>query len=802
MASPDDQTAVAVLEQHAKAMLEWPLLLAKLAERARSSPGQSRLLKLEPAATLEEARARVRRVRDVLELGEQGVELPVSAFPDVRDSLARIGIGGIPSGSELVDVLRVLSLASALRRGLAEHAELVPELAVLLGSDPRLEPLAQRLSACLEDDGTVADSASPALRSARARARDAREELKRRLGQLAQRYRDVIQGQYYTERDGRYVLPVRSDAHYRVEGIVLGSSGSGSTLFVEPREVTELGNTLRVREAEVERELARVLAELGQLVGERVAEVRVAFEACIEADTLAALASFAVAARARPIEVGNDDRFALANARHPLLALATGPVVANDIELKGGRALVVSGPNAGGKTVTLKCLGLFAWMARAGIPIPAAAESHVGWFDHVLADVGDEQSLVRSLSTFSAHVENLSRILEHAAPHVLVLLDEVAAGTDPEEGAALAGALLEALARRGAAIAVTTHYERLKELAAEAGPLENASVGFDFAAMAPTFKLTLGVPGASSALAVASRHGLPESILTRAHELLPRESLERERVLREIEEERALLVRTREKLEQQAEGEAARALEGEAERQQSDALLRLQAEKELRELQRELARARGEIHEARARLKREDLTRAELRPLEKSLNQAAASAHAAQNRAQPSPSTRGVALAKDAELNPGDRVVMRETGALATVLERPQRGEVALRVGALKLRAKLHSLARATASAQKSEPRKVKPQAPRPDFNQARRTSDNTIDLRGTRVADAEDVLDAFVDRLFGQGESLGFVLHGHGTFALRDRVREHLGSSSHIEHVRAAGADEGGEAFTVFWLR
>jgi DNA mismatch repair protein MutS2 len=341
------------------------------------------------------------RVRAVLALGEQGVELPLGEFPDVSETLLRVGLGASASGPELAAVQQVLSRAAALRAVLNEHGQLAPELSPLLGSDPKLDRLADRIGASLERDGTVSDSASPALREARLKAREVREELKRRLGELVQRYADVIQGQYYTERDGRYVLPIRSDAHYRVEGIVLGSSASGSTLFVEPREVTDLGNKLRVREAAVEREVARVLAELSAVLRERIEAVKVALEVCVEADVVAALARFAVETRSRAIDVADDARFDVQHARHPLLVLGSGEVVANEIALAGGQALVVSGPNAGGKTVTLKCLGLFSWMVRAGIPVPVAMESQIGWFDYVLADVGDEQSLVRSLSSFS-----------------------------------------------------------------------------------------------------------------------------------------------------------------------------------------------------------------------------------------------------------------------------------------------------------------------------------------------------------------------------------------------------------------
>ncbi|MFZ5891750.1 MAG: endonuclease MutS2 [Myxococcota bacterium] len=792
------------LEAHAQAALEWQALLDRLAQTARSTPGQKRLRELRPTANPAEARQRMARVRALLDLGEHGVELPLREFPDIRETLARVGVGASASGSDLLDVLGVLSFAAELREIARQHREQKPELCAVLDSDASLSRLAERLASCIDRDGSVADAASSELAEARRRAREVREELKRRLGDLTQRFADVLSGAYYTERDGRYVLPVRADAHYRVEGIVLGSSGSGGTLFVEPREVTDLGNRLRVREASVAREVARVLSELSALLAQRVNEARVAFDACVEADALAAIAHFAVATRARPIDVAEDDRIEVSGARHPLLALAGGEVVPNDIVLSGGKALVVSGPNAGGKTVALKCVGLFAWMVRAGIPIPARAESHIGWFSHVLADVGDEQSLVRSLSTFSAHVENLAAILKHAAPNVLVLLDEVAAGTDPEEGAALAGAVLEELTSRGAAVAVTTHYERLKELATKSDRLENASVGFDFERMAPTFRLTLGVPGASSALAVAARHGMSAELLERAQALLPQSSVDRERIILELSREQERIQGERAAIEAERQRHAEREAALAQEREALHANAREHIEREAQKLAQEVKAARSELLRVREQLKTERITQVELKTLEARVAHVAGDVAIGGRFARPVSHEAGGTDFDASQLKAGARVRVKRTGAIATVLEAPTRDEVHLRVGALRTREKLSALELVSS---KSAPTQTKTTKWRPagrgqSLAQAQRTSDNTLDLRGVRVEDAADRLDAFLDRMLGEGEPVGFVLHGHGTGALRSRVREHLGSSSYIEQVRAAEPDEGGDAFTVFWVR
>jgi DNA mismatch repair protein MutS2 len=785
--------------------LEWPTLLDQLSRRALSEPGHSRLLALTPAATPQEARRRTAHVRAVVELAEHGGELPLIAFPDIEATLDRTRIGASASGQELSALQRVLEQARSLRRVAQEHGPALPPLAELLHSEPRLDKLLLRLDESLERDGSVADGASAALAEARSRARELQAELKRRLAELVLRHAEVLSGQYATERDGRYVLPVRADAHYRVEGIVLGSSGSGGTLYVEPRELTDLGNRLRVREAAIEREVARVLAELSGLVQEQQQAVERAFEVCAQADVVGALARWAVETRSRPVDVADDDSIRVRAARHPLLACSPQSVVPNDLELRGGQALVISGPNAGGKTVTLKCLGLFAWMVRAGIPIPAALESHVGWFDSVLAEIGDDQSLVRSLSTFTAHVHNLARMLEQAGPHVLVLLDEVATGTDPEEGAALASAVLEALAARGAAVAVTTHYERLKELAAGQGRLANAAVGFDFQRLEPTFRLHMGVPGASSALAVASRHGLSPSIIERARELIPQAARERERVVQELAAERERLRAERQALDaSRSEQEAlASALASEHEQLQQQA--RSEVEREARELRSQVQLARGDIQRARVALRSSQLDAGELRKLEALVSSAASqiaiggplASSALLGRAP----AQGVRI--DAEkLTPGARVRLRSTGATGTVLEPPSRGEVRLRVGALRLTQKLDEVELLPKGAAERKPRAQTTKPAPATRAEARRTRDNTLDVRGTRIGDLPAKLDALLDRLLGEGESVAFVLHGHGSGALRSAVREHLASSRFVDHVRSAEPDEGGDAFTIFWVQ
>jgi DNA mismatch repair protein MutS2 len=799
----DVPTSAKELDAETRAALEWPALLAAIGGLCTSSSGQARVLALTPAVTRTEALARNRIVAEMLDVDRLGLLPPVRSFPDVHPALERATRGGVVSAAELWEVHELLQLAKELRVFARGRRESHPALSQALDSPSELTGLEEDLAHALEPDGSVADRASPELARARKQARELREDMKRRLGRLLERHSDVVQSDYYTEREGRYVLPVRADAHLRVPGLVLGSSASGATLFVEPEELTALGNQLRIQEAEALREAAKVLTRLSGYLASDAEHVRAAKNACEEADVLAALSSFARQTRAIIVELAPEAMLDLAAARHPLLALSSKDVVANDIAIEAARALVISGPNAGGKTVALKTLGLVAWMARAGIPLPLAPESKVGWFDEVLADIGDEQSLARSLSTFSAHVERLCRLLERAQRGSLILLDELASGTDPEEGAALAASMLEALTARGAAIAVTTHYEKLKEFAAHAQHLQNASVSYDFERMAPTFRLTMGVPGASSALTVATRHGLPVSVVERAKALLPEQSHERERAVEKLERERQAFERQRGELQLETERLAQLRAGVEIEQEQARQQLEAELERETIALRANVSKVRAELLAVRERLKRDAVDPKALRSIERDLGRAAQHVSLggsllprAEAKVEASAPRAAALLYKT-----GDTVRVKSSGSLASVVD-ADTDKVRIQVGAIKLVLRAEDVEPARAPKTKPPVRMPKSSLQSAGLPSGVRTSANTLDLRGERVEEALDKVDTFVDRMLNVGEPLGFVLHGHGTGALKAAVRSHLRASSQIERSQPADPDAGGDAFTIFWLR
>jgi DNA mismatch repair protein MutS2 len=706
----------------------------------------------------------------------------------------------------------MLGAARALRRFLASRRAELPSLFEACSTDPTLDALADEIAGSFDPDGTLADRASPRLRELRGEWRAARQRMLSRMEDLMSRYEAVLQDRFVTEREGRWVLPVRSDAHERFPGIVHATSASGATLFVEPRAVVPMGNRLKVLEAEVKREEEAVYARLTALLTDALPSVEAASAALALADVRGATAKLARDAALVFPELVDEPRLDLKGARHLLLALDLPSVVPSDLALEAGRGIVVSGPNAGGKTVALKTMGLAALMARSGIPVPCAEGSVIGLFDVVLTDVGDDQSLQKNLSTFSAHVSNLVAILQDTTRGALVLLDELAGGTDPREGEALAAGVLDSLCARGGAVAATTHYEGLKALALADERFVNASVGFDIATMSPTFVLSMGVPGSSSALSVARRFGMPASVIERAERFLTREDRSFEAVVKKLHDERAAL-------------ELARTAAEQREREARTAGARLDAElasmktrekrtlsDEARELVDRLRRAREELRAAQARLRAKKVEPEALREAERVIERASgevAIGGRLESLVVPMDEPARGPISR-AELRKGARVWVPRLRAEAEVVDvlgggeqvRVAAGPLKLTVSAGELRAALRPetpparpSARAIGQAHAESGRGTAARAMDPPAR------DNTCDLRGLRVEDAVAMATTFLDRALSEGRHSVFLLHGHGTGALRDAIRKELARSAYVARFASGEPDQGGEGVTVVWL-
>jgi DNA mismatch repair protein MutS2 len=756
---------------------------------------------------------------------EAGEPLPVFELPGVREATDRARIGAVLAAHELLALGHMLEAARSLRRFLTTRKGELGALHQACSTDPTLDAVADDVLGCFEADGTLADGASPQLRELRGAWHATRQRMLARMEDLMQKHEAVLQDRFVTEREGRWVLPVRADAHERVPGIVHATSGTGATLFVEPRAVVPLGNRLKVLEAEVKREEEAVYARLTVRIADVFPSVEAACRALALADVRAAIARLAHDLDLRFPELIHEPRLDLRRARHPLLALdafdadrsrpegsRAGPVVPSDMCVEAGRAMVISGPNAGGKTVALKTMGLAALLARSGLPIPCDDDSKVGLFDVVLTDVGDDQSLQKNLSTFSAHVRNLASILDETSRGALVLLDELAGGTDPREGEALAAGVLHSLCSRGGAVAVTTHYEGLKALALADPRFSNSSVGLDLATMSPTFELASGVPGRSSALAVAKRFGIPTTVIEHAERFLTREDHDFEIVLKKLHDERAALALAREAAEtREREADDVReALTAElaAARDRERGVL----SEEARGLMERLRAARDDVAAARARLRSRSIEGPALRQAERVVERVAEEV-AVGGALEPmvlSVSTEEREPVGPGDLRKGARVWVQRLRAEAEVVERFADGAVRVAAGPLKLTvpsSDLRAVARggptpkpaarpAPLTARSSRPTPARP-GPFPPIQ----VKSNTCDLRGLRVDDGVSMATTFLDRALNQGQDVVFLLHGHGTGALREAIRGELERTPYVVRFRGEDPDRGGDGVTVVWL-
>ncbi|MCS6912816.1 MAG: endonuclease MutS2 [Myxococcales bacterium] len=791
-----------VISDKTRADLGWDVLLGHLADRCHTLRGKALAQQLSLLPTAEDAHARQAEIAEARGLADRGEGLPLGGVSDVSPSLERACKGGVLSPQELCDIGRTLEAGARLRRHLLCRGECVPRLmgrALLL---TELRELATAIADALDESAELRDTASPALRALRQKVQALGAELSRRAESLLSEghIEPHLQDRFVTQREGRYVLPVRADARTRVRGIVHGVSASGATVFVEPEEIIDLNNRLRLAQLEMADEERRILAELSRSVSEAAPRIRQNLEILTTLDLIAAAAQLSSDLRAVPVTLlptgtGSID---LRNIRHPLLHLAGVQVVPSDLVCPAGGALVITGPNAGGKTVALKAVGLCVLMARAGLHCPVQEGSSLPLFEEVLTDIGDDQSLERSLSTFSAHVLNVRAFLERAGPGTLVLLDEVLSGTDPEQGAALAQAVLERLVALSATVVVTTHHDRLKALAATQPRFHNASVGYDMERLEPTYRLHLGVPGSSGALRVARRLGLPEEVVARAEALLGARQSDLEALLQLLSQERELLT-----AERQAAAEARRSAQV---REQEAAQLLQEARAELRRARRAahdeavvaLRRARQELEEAQraVRLAREQPGRVEA--LQEARQQIDRLAREVATRA-PEPDAPAGRAATAQDLVPGAEVLVPRMGARGTVLTEPVRGKVVVQVGALRLSVEAAELRipegtvrpRGTASPTPAP-------APRPPYV---RTAETTLDLRGERVEAALALAEKFLDDALRQGLPAIYLLHGHGTGALRAALREHFRNHPAVAALRPASQSEGGDGVTILEL-
>jgi DNA mismatch repair protein MutS2 len=785
-------------------LLEFPLVRARLADA--TSFGPSRRL----AETLEPSHDPVVVMRGLDETDQARALLSehpgvgIGGAHDIGPAIERGARGGRLDPSQFVEIADTLDAAARLQTALADDRRpLLRELARSLHAIPALRAT---LARSFDPTGELLDTASPRLGTLRAAVRIAYDRLRRRLDSLVtSELGGALQEPIVTLRNGRYVVPVKAEARSRVKGIVHDASGSGQTLFVEPLVVVELGNAWREAQAAEEEEVGRILDELSALVGANATLLRDTLEALARFDLWAAKAALAAEMDATRAETADRRQAVLLGARHPGL---TGRVVPIDVRLGDGfTALVITGPNTGGKTVTLRTLGLLALMHQAGLHVPADAGSLLPIFTDVFADIGDEQSIAQSLSTFSGHLRRIVRIVEEAGPGTLVLLDELGAGTDPTEGSALAQALLDHFIRAGALVAATTHYAELKAYAHTTEGAMNAAVDFDLETLSPTYHLSIGLPGGSQAFAIAERLGLAGPIVADARSRLTEGQVAFEETLAAI---RAAESATAEALDaaRAAESRATAALRaaeeerGRARRERDESLRSARADAD-----RLVDELRHEIRSTRKTLERETVTTATL-----DAAVARAEARLGQLPEPPAPAE-PVPVEPERTWRVGDRARSRTGGweGRIAALERGGR-RATLETGGVRVSVDLADLVAAvgptdgrhgTAAGSGAVPRAGSGGSANEAALRLGRAGSvaSSLDLRGARVDEALDALGRYLDDAALAGLERVTIVHGLGTGALRDAVRSAAAEHPLVRELRPGERGEGGDGATVVSL-
>lgn len=785
--------------------LELPKILEQLAAHCTFSAGAQIARELAPTTSLEEATNWQRETAEARRLFENQVNVSLGGVRDVRDAAVQATRGILVEPQTLLDIRYTLRRATSLRRTLGRMKGTYPLLADLVNEAEECFDLQEAIGRIVNDKGEILDTASPQLAIIRRDLKLAYDRLQTRLTRLITSGANApfLQEPIITTRNGRYVIPIKAEFKGRIPGIVHDSSSSGATLFIEPLATVELNNTYRELQLSEEKEIRRILQAITDEIGVQSERIVRTVEVLAYLDFVLAKARYAEALRAvEPVLLPFRARSTnphhpgstiyLRGARHPLL---TGNVVPIDVEFDESTwVLVVTGPNTGGKTVSLKTVGLLCLMAQCGLQLPAE-EAKLTVFDGIFADIGDEQSIEQSLSTFSSHMTNTIHILRECDEQSLVLLDELGAGTDPAEGSALARAILKHLVVRRVTTLVTTHHPELKVFSVETPGVRNASVEFDLATLRPTFRLIIGLPGRSNALAIATRLGLDPAIIEDARTLVATEDLvaddlldEIQRTREEIRRNHTMVALLREELEEQRAELQARLDKIEDERRDIVASARRQADAEIKSFQREIKRLRNEMRSAALPLEA-------LRSVQEQADALATSAE------QP--------VANESERvtdgwmpRLGDTVWLAKLNAEGTVTDL-EKTEAVVQVGTLKVRAALDDLAQRPPSEKRQRKRgHVREYEKSPDPIVPRGQSPGLeLDLRGERVDEALRRLETYIDAAYMSGLPFARIVHGKGTGALKKAVRERVEHHPLVSKVTEALPQEGGGGVTIIHM-
>ena len=784
--------------------LELPVVLEMLASLAVSEAAKEKCRQLLPVCDLEEAARLQEETQSARErLGLYGSP-SFSGVKDVSRALNRADHGGVLNTRELLDVADLLTASrrvSEYDRDRQGEKTVLDHLFSALHTNKFLE---DKIHGAILDEETIADSASPELADIRRKMRLAASKGRQILQRIisSPSYAKVLQEALITQRDGRFVVPVKAECKGSIPGLVHDISSSGATLFVEPMGVVQANNELKELQAREEKEIDRILRILSGECAAQMMNILYDYDILVHLDVIFARGQLSYRMNAAKPILARRGGIVLRRARHPLLDQAK----AVPISLELGNSydtLVITGPNTGGKTVTLKTIGLLTLMAQCGLQIPADDGCRLRVFDRVLADVGDEQSIEQSLSTFSAHMSNTVEILRQADENSLLLFDELGAGTDPVEGAALAIAIIQNGRSKGALIAATTHYAEMKTFAMTTAGVENASCEFDVATLRPTYRLLIGIPGKSNAFAISRRLGLDEEVIAAAKAQMDSESIRFEDVLTQLEEKRQRLEKAQgeaDRLWQQSQEDARKARTFREQMEKAKENARSKGENEARRIVRQAQQQVDEIFAELDELRRKMQQQADFQ----AINDAKVSARKHMNAAQEALHLREEAPEPETPSRPivaGDRVELPGVRTAATVVQVNGDGSLVLQAGKMKMTAKPGQVRLIEGQPQPKKRAAAPKTGPAPTLHLERRAS-SELDIRGYETLEAESVVENYLDAAVMAKLETVTIIHGKGTGALRKAVHEILRRSKVVKSFRLGRYGEGEAGVTVVELK
>ena len=793
------------MNQKALETLEYKKIIAQLKREMGSAASAKLADELTPLTSEKIIKEELRSTTEAVDLIVRKGPLPTGGLYDIREALLLAKKGGSLTMRQLLEVQNVLGISSEVVAFM--HDDALPELKYIgemVDLIVEFTALEKEISRCILTEDEMADNASPKLKDIRRSIHQQNQAIKNKLSRIitSSSNKTYLQDAIVTMRDGRYVIPVKQEYRSFFPGMVHDQSKGGATLFIEPQGVVELNNKLRELEVEEQLEIARILAELSSRVAEHYREIRSNLDLLTKLDFIMAKGKLSCKMHASEPKIDADGELRLISARHPLIEYKKAVPV--DIRIGGDyRTLIITGPNTGGKTVSLKTAGLLVMMAQSGLHIPASHASTLPIFREVFADIGDEQSIEQSLSTFSSHMKNIVSIIDKASYDSLVLVDELGAGTDPTEGAALAIAILERFYDSGALTMATTHYNELKKYALATSGVENAAMEFDVETLTPTYRLLIGVPGKSNAFEISKKLGLSESVIERASEHIKHGDMEFENVISSIEDDKRKAAADRldaESMRAEIEERLKKIEEKEKAVSEKRADIIAEAKREARELLRETKSAVKDVQKDLRRLQKSGAhTNLNTGALEKSRRKI--------NEAEDLVSEKVVKQVNSEPVSAdtlkiGDRVKLLTIGQNGTILSLPdEKGNLMINIGALKVKARLQDLMLI------NEGKDRKPQAKSSSkYGSLLRSKSSSvsasINVMGKNLEDALADVEKYLDDVYMAGLDMVSIIHGRGGGILKDGIRQMLKRKKYVDSYGAASYNDGGEGVTIVRMK